>query len=86
MTRMDFMSRKNKEKYKVMARRIVDIEGGESVIWPYEVIGETKAVSEKQAINNCRYKTFGNLSQYKPIETSGHYDVWIEFKAERCTS
>lgn len=70
-----------KKKYKVFARRIVEIEGEDPVTWPWEFVGNTYAVSEAKAINNVRFRN-EMPSQYKPIETSGHYDVFVEWKAE----
>lgn len=46
---------------------------------------ETYAVSEKQAINNIKFRFGGKYSQYKPISTSGHYEDWIVYKIkENC--
>ena len=45
-------------------------------------MGETWAVSEAQAINNVRYRTAGNTSQYLPYITSGHWEKGIEWEAE----
>ena len=70
-----------KKKYKVYARRIVEIEGEDPVTHPWVFAGNTYAVSEAKAINNVRFRN-EMPSQHMPIETSGHYDVWVEWKAE----
>ena len=70
-----------KKKYKVYARRVVEIEGEEPVEYEWLFVGDTFAVSEAKAINNVRFRC-SMPSQYKPIQTSCHYDVWVEWKAE----
>ena len=47
----------------------------------WEHIGDTLAVSEKQAINNCRYRTIGNVSQYKALANGGHWESYYEYRA-----
>lgn len=71
-----------KQKYKVFKKyylsaeeRTNDMEGN----WEY--VGDTVAVSSAKAINNVRYRTLGNISQYKPMITSCHYDSGYEWKA-----
>ena len=71
-----------KQKYKVFRKyylsaeeKINDMEGR----WEY--VGDTVAVSSAKAINNVRYRTIGNISQYKPAATSGHYESGYEWKA-----
>lgn len=49
-------------------------------------IGTTRAVSEKQAINNVRYRAMGTESQYLPTYISGHMESGLEWKAERVDS
>lgn len=72
---------KAKSNYFVFCRRhIVADEDENDVKWPWEGAGETVAVSRAQAINNVRYRN-DLPSQHLPIETSGHYDVWIDWQA-----
>lgn len=72
-----------KKKYDVYVKRIVEIEDPyeHSVEYDWEFVGTTYAVSEAKAINNVRFRN-EMPSQYKPIETSGHYDVFVEWKAK----
>ena len=77
--------KKQKTRYFVFAQRKVISEfPEENVIYPKEFIGETFAVSEKQAVNNVRHRTMGDYmsSQYLPIEESCHYSVWLKWSAE----
>lgn len=74
---------KNKSKYSVYSRYVMTADEIENcTAHPWEYVGDTYAVSEKQAINNVRHRTIGDLSQYKPIATSGHWDSFLEWKAE----
>ena len=71
-----------KRKYKVYAQYYFETEDGEddfTEFWNY--MGETFAVSEKQAINNVRFRNYGNISQYKPITESGHWCNGFNWKA-----
>ena len=70
----------NKKRWRVLARRVVNIEDAPSVSYEWIPIGETVAVSESKAINNVRYRT-GQSSQHLPIHTGGHYETWIEWAA-----
>lgn len=47
----------------------------------WELIGKTRAKSEAQAVNNVRHNTIGDVSQYKPIATCGHWENGYEWKA-----
>lgn len=70
-------------KYVVKYRRAVIAEDPDDTVrHDWEVAGETIAPSEKKAINNVRYRLLGKTSQYKPVETSGHWARYIEWKAE----
>lgn len=71
-----------KRNFKVYARRVVTCEDADTVIYPWVELGETKAVSEEKAINNVRFKRYGNVSQHLPVSTSGHYELWMDWKAE----
>ena len=71
---------KVKSNYFVFCRRHIVADEGEDVKWSWEGAGETVAVSRAQAINNVRYRN-DLPSQHLPIETSGHYDVWIDWQA-----
>lgn len=78
---------KAKRKYIVYAARHLDTEEPEKeVVHDRIVVGETVAVSKAQAINNVRYREMGNVSQYLPIETSGHWDLYNDWEAEECTT
>ena len=76
--------KKQKIPYEVYIRRRIEAEDQENnVLHAWEYAGSTAAVSEKQAINNVRHNRFGDYgtSQYLPVSTSGHYEVWIDWKA-----
>ena len=76
--------KKPKVPYEVYCRKRINAEEPENcVVYDWEYVGATAAVSEAQAINNVRYKRLGNngTSQYLPISVSGHYDVWLDWKA-----
>lgn len=45
--------------FDVFRREVVDIPGDEMQIGPWEFCGSTVAVSEKQAVNNVRYRLIG---------------------------
>ena len=51
----------------------------------WESIGETWAVSEKQAVNNVRHRTLGDRysSQYMPVMECGHSIAGYQYKAIR---
>lgn len=68
-------------KYAVYVRRVVKIEGKPPVEWSWEYAGDTCAPTESKAINNVRFRCIGKISQYKPTEVSGHYEVWYEWNA-----
>lgn len=70
-----------KKKYIIDIYKRVDCETPENDCKYFMQSEETYAVSDKQAINNVRCRTQGKLSsQYKPVDISGHYDVWYEYK------
>ena len=78
---------KSKRKYIVYATCHIDTDEPEKkVVHERVAVGETIAISEAQAINNVRYRVMGNVSQYLAIETSGHWDSYIEWEAEECTT
>jgi hypothetical protein len=71
-----------KESYAVYARYYFDSEEPEDCRkgnWKF--MGKTSAVSEKQAINNVRFRCMGERSQYKPIAVSSHWENGLEWKA-----
>lgn len=73
-----------KRKYLVYAKYYLESEFPEdSFEEDWKLVGETFAVSEKQAINNVRFKLFGNYcaSQYKPTYSGGHYSYGLHYKA-----
>ena len=45
--------------FDVFRLEVVDIPGDEMQIGPWEFCGSTVAVSEKQAVNNVRYRLIG---------------------------
>ena len=45
--------------FDVFRREVVDIPGDEMQVEPWEFCGSTVAVSEKQAVNNVRYRLIG---------------------------
>lgn len=53
--------------------------------WTHE--GSTWAVSEKQAINNVRHRSYGDYgsSQYKPLNCEGSYEnglMWLAIASD----
>ncbi|MBR3367591.1 MAG: hypothetical protein IKG66_07385, partial [Lachnospiraceae bacterium] len=71
-----------RSKYLVYARPRLDAEEQErGFTGAWELVGETTATSEAHAVNNVRYNTIGCTSQYLPIETSGHWEKFIDWKA-----
>jgi len=72
-----------KQKYMCYEKRIFSSEyhpeDNNETEWIF--IGETYAVSAKQAINNIKYRKYGEISQYLPVEENGRYSVDICFKA-----
>ena len=71
-----------KQKYNVYSKYYFDSEEAEDCFegkWKHE--GETYAVSEEKAINNVRFRKYGNVSQHKPIATSGHWENGRKWKA-----
>lgn len=75
---------KPKAKYDVFARYVMCAEEEEnSFEADWEHIGTTFAVSEVQAINNVRFKVMGNVSQYKPLATSGHWETELEWRTKK---
>lgn len=63
-------------KYAVFYRFRIESEFVEDdVIHNWMYIGETIA-------NNVRYNYFGKVSQYKPVDVSGHYESYFDWKAE----
>ena len=67
--------------YRTYYMRSEDIE--DSFENEPELVGETWAVSEAQAINNVRHRTMGDYgtSQYKPLAVSGHWDCGYDWSA-----
>lgn len=63
-------------KYYLNAENIEDSFEGD-----WEFAGSTYAVSKKQAINNVRNRTMGNISQYKPVAVGGHWENGYYWKA-----
>ena len=45
--------------WDVFRREVIDIPGEEMQIEPWQFCGSTVAVSEKQAVNNVRYRLIG---------------------------
>lgn len=45
--------------WDVFRREVIDIPGEEMQIEPWKFCGSTVAVSEKQAVNNVRYRLIG---------------------------
>ena len=77
------MATKVKDKYSVYYRLCVYAEDPENtIVHPWTFGGDTYAVSEAKAINNVRFRIIGEASQYLPIATSGHFDTFMEWKAE----
>ena len=75
-----------RSKYLVYARPRLDAEEQErGFTGTWELVGETTAASEAHAVNNVRYNTIGCTSQYLPIETSGHWEKFIDWKAVKAT-
>lgn len=75
-------SKEMKRKYWVYARDYFITEDPEDCRkgeWCWQ--GSTIAVSEKQAINNVKFRRMGRKSQYKPMATSGHWENGLEWKA-----
>ena len=78
--------KKEKVKWLVYSRYYQLTEDIESnIIDDWTLVGTTYAVSEKQAINNVRHRMMGDYgtSQYKPIETSGHWECGLDWAAKR---
>lgn len=63
-------------KYYLNAENIEDSFEGD-----WEFAGSTYAVSKKQAINNVRNRTMGNISQYKPVAVGGHWENGYYWRA-----
>lgn len=75
-----------KKRWRVSRQYYLDAEEPENCIrGPWEVVGETWAVSEAKAINNVRFRTCGNVSQYLPRNVSGHWENGYDWKAEVIT-
>ena len=71
-----------KTTYDVYVRRHVVCENPEDdVVYPWQYIGMTKAVSAAQAINNVRFRKMGNISQYLPVHESSRFEVLMDWKA-----
>lgn len=71
------------KKYKVYRRYYMECEDAENDFSEdWEFVGETKAVSSKKAINNVRYRKMEEISQYKPLCISGHWENGYKWKAE----
>lgn len=80
------IKRSMKKKYAVYNRFRIESESIENnVVHDWQFIGETYAKSKAQAINNVRHNYMGDVSQYKPLEVSGHWDSWLDWKAEVIT-
>lgn len=72
-----------KRRFRVFRRYYLvteDIENNITDEWVF--VGETWAASEKQAINNVRHRTMGDVSQYLPVAVSGHRENGYDWKAE----
>ena len=71
------------KKYDVYSKQELWAEDPEDEVkhdWTFE--GTTYAVSPSKAINNVRFRNYGNMSQHKPVATSGHWDIQLLWKAE----
>ena len=74
---------KEKQKYIVYCREIWYFEStDQETVGDWYRVGETLAVSGKQAINNVRHRIVGDVSQYLPVEAEGHYEHDWEWHAE----
>jgi len=74
---------KERKRWKVYRRYFLEAEDPEDgIVTEWEFVSTTTAVSEAQAVNNVRFKTVGNWSQYAPIYVSGHWANGFEWKAE----
>lgn len=74
-----------KHKFNVFSQHYVEHEDPEySHKGDWKKVGETWAVSEKQAINNVRHRKRGDYysSQYKPNYVSGRWAEGEYWKAE----
>lgn len=74
----------SKSKYSVYIQYYLEAEEEENnILGKWEFIGDTYAVSEKQAINNVRHREFGDYgtSQYLPTTVSGHWENGFNWKA-----
>lgn len=77
--------KQKKHKFNVFSQHYVEHENPEcSYRGKWNMVGETWAVSEKQAINNVRHRKRGDYysSQYKPRYVSGHWEEGEHWKAE----
>ena len=75
-----------KKKYIIDIYKRIDCETPENDCRYFMQSEQTYAVSDKQAINNVRHRFLGDMySQYKPVDISGHYDVWYEYKVREST-
>lgn len=54
---------------------------GDDIETGWELIGDTYAVSEAQAINNVRYRN-DLPSNFSILDSRGHWEKYIEYKAE----
>ena len=68
-------------KYRVYMIKSFIYGDGETDTLPQEFVGETTATSEKQAINNVRYRMFG---AYNPAFEAmpGDGAMFVNFRAE----
>ena len=75
---------KPKHKYRVMAQEYFHSEDHNREN-EWECVGETYAVSEKQAINNVRHRMYGDygMSQNKPLNAECKWENGLHWKAER---
>ena len=72
-----------KKKYVIDVYKKLDCEDIENEMEYFVSTEETYAISEKQAINNIRFRLIGNNSQYKPLEISGHWETKMIYKIRK---
>lgn len=75
--------KKQKRHYAVYTQYSMDADEPEDEFedeWRFA--GDTYAVSEAQAINNVRHRTFGDHSFSLPLAVGGKWATWLDWKAE----
>ena len=71
-----------KRKYMVFTKEYF-VSEEHSRLEEWKEVGETCAASEKQAINNVRFRLFGkNGSQHKPMSNGSNWMNGLLWKAE----